>query len=146
MALPEAEFSKFVPRSIHWFRSKRKAFCGNQSGVAVPGGGACLAGLGHCRKRMIMIMTTASPCSARALRCFSDTAMLPGSLASALCQSIVATITRRSYGTSESEDTLLVNQERGLGKITINRPKALNAKNCGTLGFPVRPCSVIPGF
>lgn len=80
-----------------------------------------------------MVMATASRYPARALRCFSDTAMLPRTLASALCQSIVATVTRRNYGTSKTEETLLVNQERGLGKITINRPKALNAKDCGAL-------------
>ena len=82
-------------------------------------------------------MATASLYPTRALRCFSDTAMLPRTLASALCQSIIATTLRRSYGTSEDlEETLLVSQEKGLGKITINRPKALNAKNCGGLESP----------
>lgn len=79
-----------------------------------------------------MIMTTASPYPAGALKCMLGSA-LPRSFASVLCPSIFAATTRRNYGTSDVEETLLVNQERGLGKITINRPKALNAKNCGAL-------------
>ena len=35
------------------------------------------------------------------------------------------------YSTAANEEHLLVRQEAGLGRITINRPKALNAKNCG---------------
>ena len=78
-------------------------------------------------------MVTASLYASRALRCFSDVEVLPRSLASAICQSICPTTTLRNYGTSTHEETLLVKQENGLGKITINRPNALNAKNCGAL-------------
>ena len=35
------------------------------------------------------------------------------------------------YSTAANEEHLLVRKEAGLGRITINRPKALNAKNCG---------------
>ncbi len=37
------------------------------------------------------------------------------------------------YSTAANEEHLLVRKEVGLGRITINRPKALNAKNCGAL-------------
>lgn len=39
----------------------------------------------------------------------------------------------RQYSTASDDKHLIVNEEAGLGKITINRPKALNAKNCGAL-------------
>ncbi len=35
------------------------------------------------------------------------------------------------YSTAANEEHLLVRKEAGLGRITVNRPKALNAKNCG---------------
>ena len=35
------------------------------------------------------------------------------------------------HSTAANEEHLLVRKEAGLGRITINRPKALNAKNCG---------------
>ena len=83
-------------------------------------------------------MAAASAYPARALRCFSDVALLlPRSLASSvhanLCQSTFTSTTSRSFSNATSEEMLLTNQADGLGKIIINRPKALNAKNCGTL-------------
>ncbi len=40
-------------------------------------------------------------------------------------------VSHRHHSTAANEEHLLVRKEAGLGRITINRPKALNAKNCG---------------
>lgn len=87
-------------------------------------------------------MAIASLYPARALGRFTNAGLLPSSLASALCQSICEITTRRNYGTSTPEDTLVVKYENGLGRITINRPNALNAKNCGALeSLAIMQCS-----
>ena len=43
----------------------------------------------------------------------------------------LSSIHSQKFSTSSKEQHLLVSEKDGLGKITINRPKALNAKNCG---------------
>lgn len=51
------------------------------------------------------------------------------------------------FSTASDVEHLIVREEGGLGRITINRPKALNAKNCGasgrltTLPVSVHSCS-----
>ena len=48
-------------------------------------------------------------------------------------QRLFSPVANRSFSSAADAGDLLVNQKDGLGCITINRPKALNAKNCGEL-------------
>ncbi|KAL3158196.1 hypothetical protein ABBQ38_010452 [Trebouxia sp. C0009 RCD-2024] len=75
-------------------------------------------------------MAIGSARSAMTLRRFFEVTSLPKSLSSILFTSAFSNATCQKFSTSSVEETLLVSQEHGLGKITINRPKALNAKNC----------------
>ena len=52
-------------------------------------------------------------------------------------QQLIAPVFEAKHFSSAPDENLLVKQQNGLGSITINRPKALNAKNCGKL---FRPC------
>lgn len=54
------------------------------------------------------------------------------------CMALSSTVATLSAGqhfsTASDLEHLIVREEGGLGRITINRPKALNAKNCGASG------------
>ena len=60
-------------------------------------------------------------------------ATLQAPLLLAAVQRLFPPVKGRCFSSAPDADHLLVSQKDGLGYITINRPKALNAKNCGEL-------------
>lgn len=65
-------------------------------------------------------------------------------LRSVLLDCILPSMQRANFSVASGQEHLKVSLEAGLGMITIDRPKALNAKNCGMRVVPLRARSFNP--